>query len=569
MGRRGEEVTVQLRDYQEDCVAAHWSFFEENPTGNPLFVVPTAGGKSHIIAEFLRRAIAAWPKTRALMLTHVKELIEQNHDKMVQHMGAFAPVGIYSAGIGRRDVHDQILCAGIQSMYQRAEELGPFDLVLVDESHLIPKRGHGRYRTYLAALREINPNVRVIGYTATPYRLDGGYLHRGADSLFTDVAYEITIERLVENDPPYLSRLVAKQPMAGLIDTAGVRTSTGDFKRDELEAAALASEVEAAVDEMIRFAAEQGRRHWLVFACGVDHARRVCAALSGRGVTNRLVIGTTKKAEREVVIDGFKRGVFTCLVNVGVLTTGFDAPLVDLLGLMRPTQSTGLYVQIMGRGMRISPGKPDCLVLDYGGNVERHGPVNRVRPKKKGEGETLVVKVCPACQSYVMAAVRTCPDCGYEFPAPESGNGLHDPTASVLAPMDFEPPKPVRIEVRDVYYRVHEKAGKPPSLRVDYLCGMRTISEWVCLQHSGYARRKATRWWTEHSFDPYRPTPATVAEAIEMVHELRTPEEIEVVPDGKYENVARCFWAKSPSPTDRGTEGLGEEGRGARTSARR
>jgi DNA repair protein RadD len=549
---------IELRDYQTECLAAHWSYFQEHE-GNPLFVVPTAGGKSHIIAEFLRLSLAAWPTTRAIVLTHVKELIEQNHDKVVRHMGALAPVGIYSAGIGRRDTDDPILFAGIQSMYQRAEELGWFDLVLVDECHLIPKRGEGRYRTYLDALREINPNVRVLGYTATHYRLDGGYLHKGDGRIFTDVAYEITIERLVKSDPPYLSELVAKQPLAGVIDTAGVHTATGDFKKDELEAAAMASEVEAAVDEMIRLATEQQRKYWLVFACGIDHARRVCEALTLRGVTNRLVIGTTKKAEREVIIDGFKRGSFTCLVNVGVLTTGFDAPLVDLLGLMRPTQSTGLYVQIMGRGMRLSPetGKRDCLVLDYGGNVERHGPVNRVKPKKKGNGEAMVVKVCPACQSYVAAACRTCPICGFEFPPPES-HEAHDRTASDLKPMDWDAPKPRRLDVTSVFYRLHEKVGKPPSLRVDYLCGMRTFSEWICLQHGGYAQTKAERWWLGHTKDHTRPIPGTVLEALERKRELRCPASIDVIKeeaDGKFERVVRCYWPEQSAEIDGGPEG--------------
>jgi len=549
---------VELRPYQEECVAAHWRYLRCDD-GNPLFVVPTAGGKSHIIAAFLQRSIESWPSTRAIVLTHVKELIEQNHDKFVQHVGAFAPVGIYSAGIGSRDTHDRVIFAGIQSMYERARELGHFDLALIDEAHLIPKKGEGRYLTYLAALREINPRVRVLGYTATHYRLDGGYLHRGEGRIFTDVAYEIPIERLVREG--FLSPLVSKRPNAGIIDTSGIATQNGDFKRDDLETAAnRPGAVEAAVEEIVRYGREQNRRAWLLFACGIDHARAIALELARHEISWRFVSGKTPKDEREQAVQDFKASRFTALVNVGVFTTGFDAPNVDLLGFLRPTQSTGLYVQIMGRGMRLSPatGKKDCLVLDFGGNIERHGPVNRVKPKRESSDGEPPIKVCPACASYVMAGVRTCPDCGFEFSAPESRGPVHERVATDLRPLDMEPAVPVCVDVDEVYYRRHEgRDGKPPTFRADYMCGMRFFSEFVCLEHGGFALRKAQRWWLEHSSLRGTKIPANVLDALGRIEELRCPLQIEVKRDGKYERVARVRWTGRAPSVNPGAERLG------------
>lgn len=549
---------VELRDYQEDCLAAHWAYFQ-HAEGNPLFVVPTGGGKSHIIATFLQRSIEAWPKTRAIVLTHVKELIEQNYDKFVLHTGAFSSVGIYSAGMRRRDVYDQVIFAGIQSVYGRAGELGSFDLVLIDEAHLCPKKGLGRYRQYLNALKEINPNVRVCGYTATPYRLDGGFLHKGPGRIFTDIAYEVQIEDLVKNG--YLSNIVAKRPRKGLIDTRSVTTATGDFKKDELELAALKSDVDSAMEEAVEVGA--GRKRWLVFACGIKHAEVICACLAKLGVSNRMVIGSTPKVEREAIIAGFKTGEFTALVNVGVLTTGFDA-VVDLLIVLRPTQSTGLYVQIYGRGMRIDGssgmtiGKTDCLALDYGGNVERHGPINRVRPKKASNNGEAPVKVCPGCMTYVSSGTLTCPECGHKFPERQAMGGSHERLASELQPLEFGPPKDVGVwlEVSSVYYRLHEKKDKPPSMRVDYMCGMKIVSEWVCFEHDGHARLKAVSWWWQRTPASNKfAVPKTAKDAIERQNELQTPSEVKVIPDGKFERVSQFRWGTGTHKTVDGRAG--------------
>ena len=523
-----------LRDYQEECVSAHYTWFFNNNKGHPLFVVPTAGGKSLIIAEFIRRSLRAWPKTRVLVITHVKELIAQNYAEFVHHWGdegLFHPAGIYSAGMKRRDTNDQVVFAGIQSIYNKPDLLGWFDLVLIDECHLVPKKGEGRYRTYLEALEKRNPNVKVCGYTATHYRLEGGYLHEGAGRIYTDIAYDVGVSRLIKEG--WLAPLVAKK-VEHAIDTTGIHTVRGDFKASELEEAAIAV-VSAAVAETVKIAREDNRKHWLFFASGVEHAKMICSELNYHGVDVKAVFGSTTSQVRDNIIHDFRSGKLQALVNVGVLTTGFNAPCCDMMAVMRPTQSTSLYVQIMGRGMRLFPGKKNCLVLDYGENVQRHGPINKVKPKKKGEGVP-PVRVCPECNSIVSLGINLCPECGYIWPWKPPVRKQTE-RASDMDPFDPDADKPRVMAVKSMHFRIHEKEGRPDSMRVDFQCGMRIISEWVCIEHHGFAGRKACRWWA--TYGGSAPIPTTVDEAIDRQNELRVPQAIEVIDDGKYERVAR------------------------------
>lgn len=520
-----------LRPYQQAAVDAHWSFWDHGNDGNPLFVVPTGGGKSLIIAEFCKRVLAEYMGTRMIVLTHVKELIQQNYDEFAEHWGGTrCPAGIYSAGIGRRDTSQRLIFGGIQSVEPNREDLGQFDLVLIDEAHLVPMRSIGRYRRYIAWLTAQRPTLRVIGYTATPYRLDGGMLHEGDDRIFSDIAYEIPVELLVTEG--HLASLRAKASRHE-IDTKGVKTVGGDYHQGQLEEAVLTGDaVELAVDEMVQIARDEMRKSWLVFGVGIDHADRIAAHLrQTHGVDVATIFGKTPKDERQETIERFRRGDLTCIVNVGVLTTGFNAPRCDLMAVMRPTQSTSLYVQIMGRGMRTFEGKTDCLVLDYGNNVRRHGPIDRIEVRKPKAGEEAPpVKTCPNCMEFVPIAIMQCPACGHVFTKVEDERDPHEKRADELSPLSFMD-EPIRKVVDDVGYYLHQKKGSPPSLRVDYFCGLDRYSEWVCLEHEGYARKKAEQWWRKRSGND---APHEVIYALCETHTLRRPAEIEVEPDGKY-----------------------------------
>ena len=201
-------------------------------------------------------------------------------------------------------------------------------------------------------------------------------------------------------------------------------------------------------------------------------------------------------------------------MNVNVLTTGFDAPNIDCIAMLRPTNSPGLYYQMVGRGFRLHPGKDNCLVLDFGGNILRHGPVDavRVRDPARGTGEA-PAKECPECQAVIHAAYAVCPECGHEFPPPERER--HDRRASDAAILSGQVTE-TEYEVIETVYRVHTKYDAPEehpkTMRVDYRVGLSEWqSEWVCFEHTGYARAKAEAWWRERS---RQPVPQTATEAV-------------------------------------------------------
>jgi DNA repair protein RadD len=204
---------------------------------------------------------------------------------------------------------------------------------------------------------------------------------------------------------------------------------------------------------------------------------------------------------------------------------------VDLIAMLRPTKSAGLYVQIVGRGCRLAPGKANCLILDFAGNIARHGPIDAIKPKKPGTAEgDAPVKACPNCHSLVHAAVRQCPDCGHIFPPPKPQLEAEASHLDILSTERAE-----WVPVTRVSYARHDKPGKPPSLRVDYWSGLVAHSEWVCLEHEGYARQKAASWWARRA--PGLPLPRRVEEALACADRLRCPAEIAVRPSGRFTEI--------------------------------
>jgi DNA repair protein RadD len=526
----------ELRPYQQEALAAlekYWSL----GGGNPLVAMATATGKSVIIAHLIRDVSQRHSALRILVVTHTLELVEQD----VEHLLALwpdAPIGINSAGIGRREWDAPIIFSGVQSIWRNAGRLGPRHLVLIDEAHLVPHEGDGMYRSLLSELRALAPTdgMRIAGFSATPFRLDRGRLDEGEGKIFDDIVYSYDIGQGIKDG--WLSPLTSKAAKVE-IDVNNVGRHGREFIAGELERAADDNAViTAACEEIVARGVD--RRSWLVFCCGVLHAHHVCDALRMRGVACRVVTGETPLTEREDSIAAFKVGVIRCLVNVNVLTTGFNAPQVDLLAMLRPTLSTGLYMQMVGRGTRKADGKVNCLILDFGGNCRRHGPVDRVAIKLgAGNGAavaptTVRTKTCRDCAEINPLDAATCCCCGYEWPKPK-------PVAKHATSADAVPiliAERVWLPVADVSFHRHYKYGDPdapPSFRVDYLCGLSPYAEYVCFEHQGYARTCAERWW--YALSGSAPVPATVAEALQRQHELDPVVAIAVTRNGRFWNV--------------------------------
>ena len=507
---------ITLREYQQAAVDAVYQHLAERDD-NPCVVIPTGGGKTPVIATICKDAVTRW-SGRVLILAHVKELLEQAADKL-RAVCPEVDFGIYSSGLKRRDTEHPVIIAGIQSVYRRACELGGFDLVLIDEAHMIPppgSDGDGMYRQMLADLCVINPNVRVIGLTATPFRMKSGSICT-ANGYLNQVCYEIGVRELIVQG--FLSPLRTR---AGAVkaDTSGLHIRAGEFIAGEVEDLMDKDElVRSACGEIIEQTAS--RRSVLIFTSGIRHGRHVVEELKrNHGVDCGFVDGETPNAERDAILTRFKAGELKYLANVNVLTTGFDAPGVDCVAMLRPTMSLGLYYQMVGRGFRLHPDKADCLVLDFGGNVLRHGPVDQisVTDPQAGTGEA-PVKECPECHALIHAAYGTCPECGFAFPPPErEKHSAKAHAGGILSDQHTDTHR----TVRKVFYSVHTKRDAPEdapkTMRVEYEVGYYDFrSEWICFEHpsNGYARQKAEAWWRARS---NAPVPDTAAEAVELAH---------------------------------------------------
>ena len=511
---------MQLRPYQQEAVEAVYGHLRERED-NPCVVIPTGGGKTPVMATICDDAITKWDG-RVLVLAHVKELLEQTRD----HLAEMAPdlqVGVYSAGLKRRDTEHAVIVAGIQSVYRRAYDLGAFDLVMVDEAHWIPPEGDGMYRRFLADAKVVNSNVRMIGLTATPFRMTSGMICR-PEGFLNHVCYEIGVKELIRDG--YLCKLRSKAG-SRKADFDSLHVRGGEFIASETEELMDNDDlVEAACEELVEHTKD--RKSVLIFASGVEHGRHIRRLLQdAHGAGCGFVHAGTSSADRDALITRFRgngqtglfagKGPLKYLCNVNVLTTGFDAPNVDCIAMLRPTMSPGLYYQMVGRGFRLCPGKEDCLILDFGGNVLRHGPVDAIRVQeqdRRGNGDA-PAKECPECHELVAAGYAVCPECGYEFPPRERHH--HAPKASTESVLSGEVTI-IDYDVQAITYAAHTKKDAPPdhpqTLRVDYQVGFQSwFSEWVCIEHTGWPRQKAESWWRERSDEP---CPQTAEEAVEV-----------------------------------------------------
>ncbi|MEQ8789500.1 MAG: DEAD/DEAH box helicase family protein [Pirellulaceae bacterium] len=538
---------LTLRPYQDEAKSAVYQHLRTRDD-NPCVVIPTGGGKTPLLASICTDSVTRWDG-RVIVLAHVKELLEQSVDKLQRTCGEL-DVGVYSAGLGRRDTGHAVIVAGIQSVYKRACELDRFDLAIVDEAHMIPPEGEGMYRQFLAEAKVVNPQLRVIGMTATPFRLKSGLICT-QDHFLNHVCYEVGVRELIRD--AYLSPLITKAG-SKKADTSGLHVRAGEFVPGEVEGLMDQDDlVESACAEIVKYTAD--RKAVLIFATGVKHGKHIVRVLGEKhGVECGFICAKTPVDDREELITRFKTGALKYLCNINVLTMGFDAPNVDCVALLRPTMSTGLYYQMVGRGFRLHPGKNNCLVLDFGGNVLRHGPVDQLRIEQfeRGDGDA-PAKECPECQSVIAAGYATCPDCGYEFPPPERRR--HEAKASEAGVLSGQVTD-TEYEVHDVTYSVHTKRGAsdddPKTLRVDYRLGLNHWqSEWVCFEHEGYARQKAVAWWRQRSRDP---VPDTAERAVEIAEGggLATTEKITVrnIAGEKYDRVVACKFGPLPEPVD-------------------
>lgn len=527
---------LKPRDYQQEAFDATIDYFRKTK-GDPIVELPTGSGKSVIIAMLCKK-LQEWGQ-RAVILQPSKELLEQNCERAKQLCPDLS-IGIYSASLRSKQKDADFVFATIGSVVDSEEELGERSLIIVDEAHLIPAGSGGQYNTFRNQLKALNPKMRMVGLTATPYRLDSGMIV-GDGMPFTGLAYRLPVRRLL--DAGHICGV--KSASVSQVDTSGLRRSGWEFNKGEMNLL-FEDNVVLSCRETVDVADAQGSKHCLVFSSGVDHAEKVRSQIETMtGERVEVVTGETLPLERANILADFKAGRLRWLVNVSVLTTGFDAPCVDLIAVMRATMSAGLFAQIVGRGMRTSEGKDVCYLLDFGGNVARHGAIDDDdygnKPKKASEGNgEAVMKNCPCCGSACYAASRECL-CGFMFPPPATNvesraDGVNDvmqATAGVGKGW-------VEVPISEVLYFTHRKEGKPDSMRVVYKAEKSgnevfaaEYSDWYCFEHTGGARKMAERKWAGITRNHF---PDTTFEAIKLADAgaLAKPDKIAVKQEGKF-----------------------------------
>ena len=526
-----------LRDYQQSAVNAIFNYWERGIGRNGLVVAPTGSGKSVIIAEFCKRICEEYRDAKIACVTDSKELVEQNEKELRKHYPE-ASTGVYSAGVGRRQTQAQITFMGIQSVYTRAFEFGKIDIICIDEAHMISRNSESMYGKFISDIKISNPNVVVIGFTATPFRLDSGLLHEGEGALFDGIAYCCDMKSLIEQK--YLAPIVSKGGIKK-IDLSKVHIRAGEYASNELAHAASDPElVRLAVNEIVECGHD--RKSWLIFASGVDHAEMVAKSIRSHDISCEVITGDTPKEKRNSSIKRFKNGSLQSIVNIGVLTKGFNAPSCDLIALLFSTLSCGKYVQVVGRGMRMCEGKENCLLLDYGGNILRHGMIDDVDPIKKKDVFNVAkrpepTKECPHCHAIMHARTAVCPACGYVFPVSAS-HGTEAYSGAVLTSQQ----QPFFVNVKDVWYSRHKKSGKPDILKIAMYDALdKEYPIWCCLGHTGYAQEKAFA-----VVKTFGGKATNVDDALKESYYWRKPIRIKVKPNGKFVEVLGIEFSNVP-----------------------
>jgi DNA repair protein RadD len=536
-----------LRAYQEQIVDALIKAFEVDK--RILLQLPTGGGKTIIFAEIVRRLMLEYSEMRTLIVMHREILVRQTVEKML-FVWPNAPIGIACASVGEKSVHMPLTIASYQTLISRLGELEPVDLVIVDEAHHIPPTKKikaptdkpSQYHKLFDVLQRCSPALRILGVTATPFLAGHGYLYgdgckKGSVNFFPKLTYQQKISALQSEGwlAPYRAKSI--ENIEG--ELKAVKKSNGDFALNELERVMVkAVHLESAVRAYQEFG--ENRRHCVIFAATIAHAEELVRCFKGEGLNAQAVHSELGKLERAQVLADFKSGALPIIINVSVLTEGWDEPHVDLILFCRPTLSTGLYVQMIGRGLRPCANKSDLLILDLSGNCLRHGdpdepfveiPSGIQRAKREGAW-----KPCPECGRVVSITALTCPDCAHEFPM-----RFEEAAAGRLVGRDlpFTPQKRALLKVEA--YPYVSRAGNY-MLRIDaHVDEEGIVSTFLDVEgKSGlYGKMRAKQFWDKHCQSEINKGgyPISVDEYAEYFDVLTMPSEVYVKQDGRYKKI--------------------------------
>ena len=556
---------MELRNYQKKALEKAHCWFEEETT-YPLIVLPTGAGKTIVFATLIKQLYEDNPGKRFLILAHRQELIRQAVDK-IQSVWPDAPIGILAASLKEFNQTAPIVVASRDTLASRTrlDKSYPYDYIIIDEAHHVGTEKSSRYRKIIDHFEEIGC-PKVLGVTATPYRMGQGWIYGMDDHFFGGVAYRAEIIDLIKEK--FLCRLSAyKVNDDAVIDasTARVKFKGGDYRESDLERIAMGDNtIIAIINDWIKKAYTKGRTSTVFFCVSVLHANKMAMFLKQFGIAAACVTAETPLKERVQILEDFEAGKINALCNVAVLTEGWDAPRTDCIGLLRPTKSLGLYVQICGRGMRPWENKKDCLLLDYGENMKRHGCIDVATPERNKTGEELDendgIWICD-CLAVNDSLYRECIECGQPKPkrietellepVPQEKEAAETTIAAegnVLSDMADEKFKPVEKQVKVTKIWAEQSVSKNNNryLKINFKSPEQywPYSHSMMVEMRGKPRQVAERQWKKMSRG-LSTLPYAVSTAERIVNEDKIFEEVKEIrirKEGKYWNVINVYF---------------------------
>lgn len=434
---------ISYRDYQSEAIENTLNYWEREDWRSPIIEAPTGSGKSIIVGGVVIEAMRRYQtKLRSVIIVPSKELCIQNAEKLEKLAPPGVSVDVYSASVGRKNALADIVCCTIGSVRSKAAEFGHRDIIGIDECHRVSPDGSGDYWEFIDGMITLKRKFRLFGLTATPFRGNGVWITDGKRPAFHGFSHRIKIMEMLERG--FLSPLIIPNDEIQVkIKTDDIPLSGSDFNV-KLLSARTATYLTHAADESIRLAANRSK--WIAFLPDVNTANDFCAILNSKGVPAGVVTGETLDSEREYLIDQFKKGYLQCLITVLALSTGFDVPDIDCILWLRSTHSPVLYVQGAGRGLRIAPGKANCLWLDFTDTTERLGPLDKItgRKKKRKGNDHAPCVICDNCGASIMpASALYCPECGATLREIKDLEARYASNAEIFAGLNPTPIFPV------------------------------------------------------------------------------------------------------------------------------
>ena len=535
----------KLRPYQEEALR---TIFSAIPSNRHILVqMPTASGKTIVFSELIKRLLSQRPDLKIGILAHREILIAQASEKLLS-VWPEAPIGIACTSVsGKIDTKQSVVIGSVQTLSRRISATAPFDLVIIDEAHRIPAINQkSQYGEWIQAMKGNNSNLRILGVTATPFRLGHGYIYgnlckEGNKNLFDALHFRFGIRALQTEG--FLCLYKAKEIVNIEHDLLRVKRTASEYNLHELsDEMSKKVHLGSAVKSFKSYG--EDRKRVVIFAVTIDHAERLADAFRKAGYTAGCIHSKMPAAQKRMILREFETGRLRFLCNIGVLSEGWDSPAVDCIIFCRPTLSPTLYVQMVGRGLRPHPDKKDVLILDLANNCRTHGDPeapNIIIPNGNGSNKKSVsgtsgIKTCPKCKEIIFLTAKECPECGYPL-AVDLNSSL------VLKDVKWNSDA-INVSIEDTSISDYISRAGNRMLKLSLRCRLKnslttiSVNEFFDFEGNGslYGQSKARHIWRKITdTEP----PETVSEAKNREGEIlmSLPDQIKIIQKGKWWNV--------------------------------